>query len=325
MSRNRDPRAVPPDLGPTHPRTMLRGAKGARAPLPGQVPPGRKPQPPFIEFGRYLKSCRERAGFPSQRAALRAPDRRGIQISQALLAHYESGRVRDPSPLVLSGLASLYRRGLHEILLRLAHAKFRSVRAEESPLDRARWELVESGIARTAAIGTAPDLEIDRLRALASFQREVEILDVAGIARWQRSMESLGTMWVIAPSFPDDEADGVLEAVAHNLRRGVRYTYFISAESEARFESLRSELQERVGEVRDVAGAARPVFLPSAALPWLHADYLIANPDRRAEAIGFQKLRSLGKTRFAFRLAPPDLLELVDRLSAWMTSSRKEP
>ncbi|HKB15795.1 MAG TPA: helix-turn-helix transcriptional regulator, partial [Planctomycetota bacterium] len=138
----------------TQAHPALQESASASGPARVPVSPGRKPQPPFVEFGRYLRARRLRAGFSSQRAALRAPNERGVRISQALLAHYESGRVRDPSPLVLSTLASIYGCGLQEMLLRLARAKFRSVRAEETPLDRARWELVDSTLDRRGAIGS---------------------------------------------------------------------------------------------------------------------------------------------------------------------------
>ncbi len=205
--------------------------------------------------------------------------------------------------------------------MHLARAKFRSVCAEETPLDRARWDIVESSLARVGEIGCGTDLELDQLRARASLLREVEILDAEGLARWQRSLEGLGAIWVVAPFFVNDEEECLLDAVVHNLRRGVRYTFLLYPESRAEFESLLTNLQVRIGAEGDLATAARPLFLPPAVLPWLHADYLIANPHRHAQTIGFQRLRVLGKARLAFRLASGELRELVERVDASMAGN----
>ena len=140
--------------------------------------------------------------------------------------------------------------------MHLARAKFRSVCAEETPLDRARWDIVESSLARVGEIGCGTDLELDQLRARASLLREVEILDAEGLARWQRSLEGLGAIWVVAPFFVNDEEECLLDAVVHNLRRGVRYTFLLYPESRAEFESLLTNLQVRIGAEGDLATAA---------------------------------------------------------------------
>ncbi len=277
------------------------------------------------EFGRLLKSWREAAGFRSQRAAVIAVRRRKGSLSQGLLAHYESGRVQDPSAELLARLASIYRVDFLEVMLRLARAKYRSVQGDEGPVERARWELLESGVALLGPVGTTSGFEVDRLRARAAVLREVEILDSEGIAKWQRSIEGLESFWVVAPYFLDDEEEHVVQAVVENLRRGVRYTYFTYPDVKARFDALLASLQARAGSRVKVAHLASAVWLPPGATTWLHSDYLVANPTQRGRATGFQNLRSGGKTRFAFSLPTADLLALVDKVSAWMATDRKAP
>ncbi|HET6201559.1 MAG TPA: helix-turn-helix domain-containing protein [Planctomycetota bacterium] len=273
-----------------------------------------------VDFGAYLRSCREAAGFRSQRAAIGALEPRRERLSQGLLAHYETGRVRNPDPRILARLAALYGVDFLEMILRLARARWASAQVGEESNGTTRWRLVESATTPLSAIGTAAGLEGDQFRARADLLREVQILDVEGIANWQRSVEGLESFWVIAPYFLDDEDDRLLGAVVENLKRGVRYTYFIYRDAETRFRALQDKLHALVGKGGRLREPVTAVWLPPGALTWLHADYVVANPTQRARAVGFQNLRHYGKTRFAFRLPDPDLLELVDKVNTWMAS-----
>src|SRR5262245_2235534 len=275
---------------------------------------------PVSQFGAYLKACRERAGFRSQRAVVRDLGRRRVKFSQGLLAHYETGRVQDPSTDVLAALASLYGVDFFGMMLRLAKAKFDTALGEEAPETSARWALVEAALTPAARIGRASGLEADQVRSRAALLREVQILDVEGIANWQRAVEGLESFWVIAPYFLDDEDERMLRAVVDNLKRGVRYTYFIHRDTEARFEAFRERLASEGGSRVKVEKLAQALWIPPGAFTWLHADYVVADPKARSRAVGFLNLRHHGKTRFALRLPDPDLLELIDRVTAWMAT-----
>ncbi|MCI0586290.1 MAG: helix-turn-helix domain-containing protein [Planctomycetes bacterium] len=268
-------------------------------------------------FGSYLKECRERAGFRSQRAAVRALESRKVKISDGLLAHYESGRVVSPTLDLLAALATLYGADFFELTLRLARAKYELVAGSVAPGDGERWNLVEAALTPPARIGTAADLDAHQVRGRAAFLREVQVLDVEGLADWQRTIVGLETFWVIAPYFLEDENDRLLHAVAENLKRGVRYTYFTHRDRRTRFGALLEKLQAHVGSRPRVEKVARAVWIPPGALTWLHADYDVANPTVRSSSVGFQSLRHEGKTRYAFRLPDPDLLDLVDKVTAW--------
>jgi transcriptional regulator with XRE-family HTH domain len=271
----------------------------------------------LLEFGKYLAAQRREAGFSSQRDAVRALARSRMGISQGLLAHYERGRVADPDARVLAQLASLYGADFLEWVVRLARAKYGEAKGTSDELAEARWDLLESALAPVDAIETAAGLGRDQLRARASLLREVDVIDAAGIATWQRSVPGLESFWVIAPYFLDDEDERVLEAVVENLRRGVRYTYFIYPSARARFAALLERFRARIGGRAKLRAPPEAVFLPPGAVPWLHADYIVANPTQRSRAVGFQNLRHLGKTRFALRLPAPDLLDLIDKVNAW--------
>ncbi|MCI0586287.1 MAG: helix-turn-helix domain-containing protein [Planctomycetes bacterium] len=268
-------------------------------------------------FGSYLRTWREHAGFRSQRAAIRALEGRNVTLSQSLLAHYERGRVRDPAAEKLDALASLYGVGFLEVVLRLARAELESVAGREASGDVERWDLVEAALAPVAHIGSAPDLEAHQLRARAALLREIDVLDVEGLAAWERRFEGLETFWVIASRSFEEEDDRMLRAVVENLKRGVHYTYFTPPNRRVRFEVLREKLQARVGGRPWVATAVQAVWIPPGTLPWLQTDRVVANPTTPSKAVGYQILRREGKTRYALRLPDSDLRDLLDRVTAW--------
>lgn len=281
-------------------------------PAPDQVLP---------EFGKFLREARERSNFGSQAHVAAELQKLNVFTDPSRITHYEGGRIKDPNVGLLLALASLYKLDAFELLFRLFVEKYRL--NDAVPLKDLRWEAarVATALPRPLAFGSEPLLASLQLEARIQFLQEpnIQVLNVEGIAEWQRTFPALLSLWVIASDFLDDEVPVLTEAVKANVARGVEYTYFI-IDGPNRRARLDAFLHRHIYPVCDGhAGRVRPsvVLLPSGANNWLHTDHVIANAQDRQAAVGFQSLRHSSKTKYVLRMEQEALKELIDNLTPW--------
>src|ERR1051325_345321 len=209
----------------------------------------------LTEFGTFLKQARAVAGIESQNDAVKALKGIHINVSQSLIAQYETGRITDPDPKVLLGFSRIYTKDYMEILWQLAKEKYSPPRAGWSEFDTSRWELWKTGLMRWNEIGRVKgveDLENFQLQAKTALIKEKEVLNLSGVLKWTAGFPELKQLWVVAPNFLDDENVDVFESVCDNIiRRSVTTVYFVidtDAEEGGRFWSLKERFSKRLGD-----------------------------------------------------------------------------
>jgi transcriptional regulator with XRE-family HTH domain len=80
--------------------------------------------PQLKSFGHYLSIARQQAGFRTQQNILTALQAMGIKVSQGLLAKYETGKIDNPSPEVLKGIATLCNLSYENLISKLVQEKY---------------------------------------------------------------------------------------------------------------------------------------------------------------------------------------------------------
>jgi hypothetical protein len=309
----------------------------------------------FLEFGKYLKDLRQKTRLtaddvepPTQQyvantltdwLAKRAGGKSKKTVSQGLIAQLEGGRIIDPDPAMLAGLASIYGRKYEELVVALMREKFDfDDRWRRDPCSRLAWDAFLTALSDPTLVQSVVN-EVgaehrDRLRQdlLRSWigQRATPVLDIEGMANWQQYFHDLQEFWVIAPNFLDDRDDFITSAVIHNLNRGVKYAYFIYGhETVDRFHDLQKVLLreakratpqqvvaydlDEIYNAENDASTQKEAADDRESTRWLSVDYIIANPCERPRAAGFQTRREAGSAVEAHRLTKTDLNSLLDQ------------
>jgi transcriptional regulator with XRE-family HTH domain len=273
--------------------------------------PGRKPKPrrKLVNFGEFAKSARERCAS-SQQKAVTVLAEAGLNIAQSWVAMLETGRISDPDAPTLAKIARAFRVDYDALVYALVRDKYAlDDLSQVTPLSRERWRAAAGLLQSFPAVGRVEGLEIDQLRAKTRMLAS-EILDVEGLARWQREFPKLKDLWIVTSRLMDDRITPVREAVVHNLRRGVRYSYFVPKLDleDARpfwlflhrlaqdYPNLRNRLQKQV----------QRVGLEEAELRWILTDLIIANPTDPATRTAFVGIRKEGAVKFACRMSDFD-------------------
>jgi hypothetical protein len=267
-----------------------------------------------IQLSEYLKRARIGAGITSQHSAAEQLKKllrnTRWKISQPLIQQYEAGK-STPDPEILYGLTKLYKKDYLEVVFILVRNKY-EVHKEwtRNHLQRERWELFEKALKRFSTVGGVDakkeDIEALQLRAKAILVDNAEVLDLKGVAAWEKYFPGLEAFWVISANTVDDQDPEIFNAIVHNLCRGVRYTYFLparEAETGGSFWRLQRALAKvpKVGEI--VANnQVQAVHLDEDDLP-LYTSYAIANPHKRSETVGFEYVEVNGKTALGLRMA----------------------
>jgi transcriptional regulator with XRE-family HTH domain len=287
----------------------------------------KKPGKQYLpEFGRYLRSLREPpAGrMGTQREVVSRLKDVGIQASQSLLNKYESGQVADPDPVVLRGLARIYETNYMELVLHLIREKYQERGSPRGAVNDARLKVCAEALRPCSTIGGIEeneDLEIDQLEAKARLIHEEQVLDVKGLARWERSFPDLKKFWVAVYHFIDSSDKDIETAVVENLERGVMYTYFVP-KAQARhggdFWTWKSDLLIRLGK-REFEKQLVAVPLDDNQIRNLSVDYALANPlVHSSVAYGFQCIRGANSLpKFAFLLDQKALNGVIALLAQW--------
>jgi hypothetical protein len=222
------------------------------------------------------------------------------ESKQVFIAKYENGYVYDPEPDFLHKWAKLFARDYMEVVVQLVRDKYAIGKNGDarrwSEVDQLKWELIDRlFIARAAEVGQVSGLELHQLKAMAEIIGKEEVLDMEGLALWERHFPGLKSCWIIAQQFIDTEATFFADAVAENLRRGVRYTFFLPEEligATRDFQHLKDRLVEDSGITRKTVDELLVgVPLNKHMRGLLQHDYVIANPLRWVEAVGFLCVR----------------------------------
>jgi transcriptional regulator with XRE-family HTH domain len=284
------------------------------------------PARPLPEFGRYLRSLREAPSrwTGTQREAVERLRALGLEASQSLLNKYENGVVADPDPAVLQGLARIYEVDYMELVLHLVREKYRPPRSPSPAVYEARLMVCAEALKPFHGIGGINDndeLEVDQLKAKARLIHDEQVLDVKGMARWERLFPDLKRFWVAVDHFIDNADKDIETAVVENLGRGVTYMYFIPRRQAfygGTFFNWKHDLLHRLAkpelEMQLVA-----VPLDDEQLQSLRVDYAIANPSVQGTApFGFQCIRDAnGQPKFAFQVDPKALNGVIALLAEW--------
>ncbi|HEU0048142.1 MAG TPA: helix-turn-helix transcriptional regulator [Nitrososphaera sp.] len=277
----------------------------------------------LAEFGSYLKQARADARIESQNDAVEALNGIHVNVSQSLIAQYETGRITDPDLEVLLGFSKIYKKDYMEILWHLVKEKYAPPRGGWSEFDAIRWELWKTGLVRWKEIARVKELEKFQLQAKAALFKEKEVLNLPGVLKWTREFPDLKQLWVVAPNFLDDEDVDVFETVCYNIiKRNVTTIYFVTqadTDKGGRFWSLKERFSKKLG--KKAIGHIHGVPLTRDALTWIQSDIVVANPHQRAEAIAFQYFRRHGRPTYAIRMDDVDVKVTVELLSRWATTN----
>ena len=274
-----------------------------------------------IRFGEYLKQARLGAKLTQKEAATKVLDL-GQKASQGLIAQYESGKIADPDPTILNLLAIAYDCDYRRLVLHLVRDKYELAGEWSNPgAGSELFTLWEAALTPFPEIAGVEGLEAEQLRAKAALIKEAEILDLEGIAQWQKRIDPLHEYWVVTPKFVDNYNESIFEALIYNIRRGVHFYYFVlksDREPEGRFALLKKSLQRKVPDLRDMfEKQIHGVSIDEKGQKWINADMAIANP-RSPHPVGFAGIRRAGMPIYGVRMEQTDVENVVDRLSPYV-------
>ena len=253
----------------------------------------------------------------------------GRRVSQGLLAHYETGKVKDPDPSILCLLANIYRRDYMEMVFHLVREKYGVCSEDSNPeLSTQRWALWQAALKPFIQTGRVDGLQRFQLRAKAALM-EHEVLDVEGLAEWEKNYPDLEVLWIVASNALNDKNSKILESVIHNMKRKVQMVYFVQQkdiDAGGRF----SELLRVLSKVESVlsqpdARPPVPVALGENELTWLNTDLIIANPHWRDHSAGFKYIRRGRRgSSFAIRMSSFELGDMINTLSRYAAKTVPE-
>jgi transcriptional regulator with XRE-family HTH domain len=276
-----------------------------------------------IRFGEYLKQARLDAKFTQLEAAAKI-SQLGRRASQGLIAQYESGKIT-PDPAMMGLLTEVY--GLEYMMAVLQLVRDKYLPEGESGLPAEQLRLWEASLKRFPEISGVRGLEEAQIRAKATFVREMEVLDVSGIAQWERTFPNLEELWVVAPNFLDDKNAEIRAAVASNLKRHVYYRHYVrkaDIEKNGRWTLLKRSLARFDSglDERTIEDQMSAVAIGEDDLTWNNTDLIIANP-RSKDAVGLSSVRRNHQTIYAIRIDTADLDTMISRLLAYTTEVTK--
>jgi transcriptional regulator with XRE-family HTH domain len=267
-------------------------------------PPAPAGRTRLLSFGKLLKTEREKS-VPSQHEAARLLTEAGHQATQSLIAQLETGRISNPDAALLQKLSKIYNTPYSTLINCLVLDKY-------GVSDDATSKLCEDLIGDLVAPVATDNLTDHRNRSKAAFFQHADVLDVKGMAEWQKSFPNLKDYWVIAPDFVDDHVEEIKQAVIANLKRGANITYFVKKgeDTSGRFYRFKRRLEaslEKTPGMKEI----RAVGVSEDHLRWLVADMVVANPDGD-DVEGYLVVRSKGSPAFGLCMAKVDVIKTVD-------------
>lgn len=272
-----------------------------------------------MTFGTFLKEARIKAGIKTQREAAVKLTALGRKTSQGLIAQYEAGKIKDPDPSILRLLAEIYGRDYMEVVFHLIRDKYGPEGRWTDPgVAYERLKLWEATVQPASGVDEVEGLDVYQMQAKAVLARET-ILNVKGLAEWERNIPELEILWVVATDSLNDKSSQILESVVHNMRRGVQMIYFLRGEDieeGGRF----WELLLKLNQMDLTLGGEKPYNPPLAVpldkdqLKWLSTDIIIANPHWRDHAAGFRYIRRAQSGAYAIRMRSRELNMTIGHL-----------
>jgi transcriptional regulator with XRE-family HTH domain len=265
-----------------------------------------------MTFGTYLREARLKAGIKTQKEAASRLTALGRKTSQGLLAQYEAGKIKNPDPSVLRFLAEIYGQDYMEVVFHLIRDKYGPEGGWAEPgIAHERLKLWEASVQPIEPIDGVDGLEVYQLKAKAALVRET-ILNVKGLAEWERNIPQLEILWIVATDSLNDKGSQILESVVHNMRRGVQMIYFLREEDikeGGRFWELQLMLEHMKLRPDDGKPLNPPLAVPldRDQLKWLSTDIIIANPHWRDHAAGFRYIRRARVGAYAIRMRNREL------------------
>lgn len=152
-------------------------------------------------------------------------------------------------------------------------------------------------------------------RAPLQLQR-AGLRSVRELISWERSVPALREFWVVLPNFLGDQHEEMWQTMERNLNGGVRYTYFLSSNADAkRWLTFRDKLAQR-----GVKGAQRLMTAYVVAFdaegPLAGFAAFVANPGR-AGAEGYELTidGSTNRVLYGMAMQAPRIDEVVAALS----------
>lgn len=110
-----------------------------------------------------------------------------------------------------------------------------------------KWKMMRAQLAKELRPGRNWSLRLLAEKCLTLWRTPLTKLDestytVHDLAAWEKSVKG-GHFWVVAPNFLGDQEDSVKRAMLANIRKGVRYTYFLRTNADAmRWLKFKSDL-----------------------------------------------------------------------------------
>ncbi|MBN8283082.1 MAG: transcriptional regulator [Zoogloea sp.] len=286
----------------------------------------------FENFGRCLAELRKDVGKSQRLAAEELSSGGDIRLGQSMLANYENGGVADPDPKVLLALSRLYKVDYMALVLELCKEKYRLPMQSETDatgvLYEARWNVFKGALRRFDNIGDIDDpstvqrLEELQLEAKAGLVACEQMLDVRGLATWERELPKAKVFWIAALNYVDNDDKEMEDVVVENLKKSVNYTYFVrphELKPGSAFANLRVRLEKKAGkQVGQVFG----IPVEDEKLKVLNADYAIGNPfDPDGLPVGFQCIRQKGKPIYAFHVERDELFPIIAYLEGFVETA----
>jgi transcriptional regulator with XRE-family HTH domain len=276
-----------------------------KSPRPQPLRPKRyKRRQKLHEFGEAVKSAREVVS-PSQQKAVEVLARHDLKVSQSWVAQLETGRITDPDPEILRKIEAAYGIDYDRLVYALIRDKYRlNDSSFVSSATRNRWNAVERLIPGLSDVsGKQPLYEYEQ-RAKETLLSQ-EVLDLEGLAAWQRSFPDLKEVWASGDLFLDDRIPLLHGSVLENLKRGVRFFFFMDKRDLDEGKPFWLFLHRIYGEVRSskVQQQIRTLPLEEAELRWMTSGFMLTNPTDASTRTGFLVIRSSQSARFAFRMA----------------------
>jgi transcriptional regulator with XRE-family HTH domain len=298
-----------------------------KRPRPQPLRPKRyKRRQKLHQFGEAVKSARESVS-PSQQKAVEVLARHDLKVSQSWVAQLETGRITDPDPEILRKIEAAYGIDYDRLVYALIRDKYRlNDPSFVSAATRNRWSAVERLMPLGGSIGERPLHQYEqRAKETLLFQ---EVLDLEGLAAWQRSFPDLQEVWASGALFLDDRFPLLHTSVRENLKRGVRFLFFVDKSDLDEGKPFWLFLNRLHGDVRSskVQQQTRTLPLEEAELRWVTSDFILANPTRPSTREGFLTIRSSQSGRFAFRMADQQVESVVAGLVPFVVKKigRKE-
>lgn len=207
-------------------------------------------------FGEFLRAARE--ALPGDVSQEFIAGQLGMGTKSAY-SKYEVGRIRDISPERLTDLCSLLKVSEFDAIVRLTLDKYRGLIQDRSDPDaveeQAKWDLLHSIVFRKESISAASRLAEDRRKGLLSYELRAHtialqkggLLDMQGLAYWEKYLEAPNNFWIASDQLFDGPDTMFLDAVSQQLERGSRYTYFLPKRlATFRFDTLKAVLQAKL-------------------------------------------------------------------------------